>query len=92
VAGHLASLYAQLERGQSAERAHVLIERATRNEAQFHWLSPPSFAGALTVGHVLAHIDDPYETGRKWAANVWEAWATHHQQVRLWHDLLAKAK
>jgi hypothetical protein len=89
VAGHLLRLYAQLERGASAARAHLLIERVTRNEDQLHWLSPPSFAGALTVGHVLAHLDAPYDAGHEWARSVWQAWAPHHDQVRIWHDALA---
>ncbi len=90
VAGHLVSLYSQLVRGDSAAHAHVLIERATQNERELHWLAPPSFAGALTVAHVLPQIEIPYSAGVEWATSAWQAWAPHHAQVRLWYDVLSR--
>ena len=89
VGGHLVSLYAQLECGSSAEHAHALLERAIQNEKRLHWLSPPTFDGALTVADIMPHIDDPYAKGREWAESAWRAWAPHHDQVRVWHQFLS---
>ena len=87
VAVHLMSLYAQLERGFPSDRIPGAIESVLRAKGAFQWLTPPSFAGALTVLDVAAAGGDLEIRGRDWARSVWQAWAPHHPQVKAWFDL-----
>ena len=89
VAGHLISLYAQLELGLPVETARALLGRVVRRKGHYHWLSPPSQEGARTVEHVLARLDWLEDAAREWAADAWQAWAAHHDQVRAWYREIA---
>lgn len=63
--------------------------------AQFRWLEPPSYRGALTVRDVHAVADDPDAHGRlvgAWAEGVWQMWVRHHAQVRAWAAELRPAR
>jgi hypothetical protein len=61
------------------------IERHDR----FHWLTPPSFAGCLTVADVAAG-ETPHERSRiieAWVHNVWRVWSEMHgAQVVIWFE------
>ena len=92
VGGHLVSLYAQLERGESIAYASAVVERGIRRKGFFHWLRPPSFAEALTVVDVQQRLDDPPRAARDWVQSVWAAWSAHHGQVRTWHEALARLR
>jgi hypothetical protein len=86
VAIHLMSLYAQLDRGFPSDRIPGAFEPMLRVKGGFHWLSPPSFAGALNVVDVVGARRDLEAQGRTWARSVWRAWAPHHAQVKLWFE------
>jgi hypothetical protein len=89
VAGHLMSLYAQFELGESPRRAYAIIEVAVRAKDMFRWLTPPTSKGCVTVGAVLAHSGPLDEAAREWASEAWQAWSTWHGQIRDWHRVLA---
>lgn len=89
VAVHLISLYAQLERGLPSDRMPGAIEPMLRTKGGFHWLTPPSFAGALTVADIAGSERDLDVRGRSWARSVWQAWAPHHAQVKAWYESAA---
>jgi hypothetical protein len=88
VAGHLISLYAQLELGLATEAAPGLLQRVTREKGQYHWLTPPSLANVRTIVYVLAELDRLPEAAHEWAADAWRAWAHAHEQVRAWYRRL----
>jgi len=90
VGGHLVSLYAQLELGLPLSRTAALLERGTQRKGYFTWLTPPSCEGALTVLFMLANLHDPSRAAREWATSAWQAWSSHHPQIRAWHDDLAR--
>lgn len=85
---HLISLYGQIELGVSPDQGRTLIERALKRKGSYEWLTPPSFDGTLTVGHMLAHLADPMPAARAWAASAWQAWKAHHAQVKAWYGQL----
>ena len=84
---HLVRLHLQLERGLPHDRANAaMLEISSRLKEDFVWLDPPASLGNVTVLDVL-DAPDPDEhmaRVRGWAASVWEAWAPHHETVRLW--------
>jgi len=88
VAGHLVSLYATLVLRVPIESAPDLIRRATGRKGQFRWLTPPSFEGARTIVDVLRVRDRLADTARLWATDAWQAWRSHHDQIRAWHTEL----
>jgi hypothetical protein len=85
VAGHLISLYAQLELGLATDAAGALLQRITRRKGQYHWLTPPSFENVRTLGYVMARPNELAEATREWAGAAWRAWAPHHAQIREWY-------
>jgi hypothetical protein len=91
VAVHLVSLHARFVAGASADQAAMLLERGVRAKVRFHWLEPPSFATALTVGNVLQRAHELPVAARQWTESAWTAWTPHHRQIQVWHDLLSSA-
>src|SRR5690606_37658695 len=58
VAVHLLVLYGVLERGVAPDQALWIRQRALRDQTQsrrarFTWMTPPSFAGSLTVADIV---------------------------------------
>ncbi|MEJ7750749.1 MAG: DUF5946 family protein, partial [Thermoleophilaceae bacterium] len=52
----------------------------------FDWSRPPDMSGVTTVLDVL-EASDPAAHERAvlaWGADVWGAWAAHHETVRAW--------
>ena len=89
VAGHLRSLYAQFELGQSPVQARASIEAVVRHEDILRWLSPPSSVGRIVVRDVVARPGSLDEAAREWALEAWLAWEPWHSQVRDWYRELA---
>jgi len=89
VAGHLMSLYAQFELGQSPTRAHACLEAVVRNGQIWRWLTPPSSVGPVVVRDVMARPGNLDETTHEWALGAWMAWARWHSQIRDWYRQLA---
>ena len=65
-------------------RLHRLM---VANRPDFFWLAPPEFTDESTVADVSDAGDEAeYEKRlRKWAAEVWAAWAPHHETIRAWN-------
>lgn len=88
VALHLITLGLILERGLDPANAPQVHKRLVLRPG-FVWLEPPSMAGRLTVMDVLG-APDPAEHERRvlaWGADVWAAWASHHETVWGWVEL-----
>ena len=88
VGAHLVSLCAALERSWPPGRAVQLLKRAVDHDPGWRWLDPEPPLGEITIGDVMA-IDD--WTGRsaiveRWAAEMWNAYESHHDLVRGWLD------
>ena len=82
----LIALCVMLERGASARQTTAFLAAMLERAQAFRWLEPPTPNGTINVANVLA-ARTPNEHGqlvRRWAANVWSAWAPHHAQVRRW--------
>jgi len=83
---HLISLCLVLERGLAAAYATRVMAAATKAKERFHWLTPPTSLGVVTVSDVVGATTPPEheERVRAWAEAAWSAWAEHHATVRGW--------
>jgi Family of unknown function (DUF5946) len=90
VAGHLVSLYAQLELGFPSDRMPRVVESMLRTKGRFRWLTPPAFDDAHTVASVLKSQRDLRVEATAWATSVWRAWSAHHRQVRHWYEVASR--
>ena len=62
------------------------LHRRMVSRPSFEWLRPPDMSGVTTVLDVL-EASDPAAHERAvlaWGADVWGAWAAHHETVRAW--------
>ena len=84
IAVHLISLYLVLEKDVSQNKVTKILSSLT--EHTFFWLSPPPNFGAINVGTVLQarNSTEHNEMVRKWAFASWDAWALHHQTIKIW--------
>lgn len=84
---HVMTLCLFLERGTDPSLGTSLHRRMVERPV-FHRLQPPPSRGRLTV--VDVPLDGDPGAARvaayAWAADVWSAWAAHHQTVREWVD------
>ncbi|HLZ00297.1 MAG TPA: DUF5946 family protein [Candidatus Angelobacter sp.] len=90
VAVHLISLRLIFERGYTAQQATSAIGQAVaKGKGKYAWLTPPSFAGRLTVAdvHKATNAEEHIRFVRAWAESVWKAWSPHHDTVREWASL-----
>ena len=88
VALHLITLGLILECGLDPANAPQVHKRLMPRP-DFVWLKPPPMAGRLTVTNVLG-ASDPAEHERRvlaWGADVWSAWAPHHETVWRWVEI-----
>ena len=94
VAIHLMTLHGILEKNFKPDQAIWLRQRPGRpgrieRHSRFHWLTPPSFAGCLTVADVAAG-ETPSERSsivEAWVQDVWRVWSEiHSAQVATWFE------
>jgi Family of unknown function (DUF5946) len=94
VAIHLMTLHGVLERDFKPAQSLWLRQRPGRpgsieRHSRFHWLTPPSFAGCLTVADVAAG-ETPSERSsivEAWVQDVWRVWSEiHGAQVAVWFE------
>ncbi len=85
VAVHLLVLYGVLNQGLEPERALWIRQRALREmvipkHSRFHWLTPPDFAGCLTIANIVqaATPDARANKAREFIEQVWSLWADNH--------------
>jgi len=90
---HLAGLYLVLERGVAPVEVPPRLQRLAQRASWPH-LAPPVARAGLTV-YDVALADSPESHARivrDWAAQVWRAWAPHHDTAReLAQDLVHPA-
>jgi Family of unknown function (DUF5946) len=83
---HLVRLCAFLEHGLAAEKADAAMLAAAKHKAQYRWLDPPAFLGALTVAdvEVARTVNEHITVVRRWAAQMWQVWSPHLATIRAW--------
>jgi hypothetical protein len=94
VAVHLIALYSYLEAGLPIGEAPTVLIQAGSAPELYRWLSPPTFDGVATVLDVV-RMSAPADQARaaaEWAEASWDAWRTHHDQVRLWYRATIRPK
>ena len=86
VAVHLIRLCLLLECGLAMSRANDAMLKATESKTNFVWLRPPPSRGAITVAdvHRAGTADEHVSLVRQWAESTWQAWHSHHLQIRAW--------
>jgi hypothetical protein len=89
VAIHLIGLHLMLDRNYEAHQATQFLTLAAESSQDYHWLEPPSLLGSLTILDVEGADNIKEHTDRVhiWAHTVWQAWQSHHEQIRAWTDL-----
>jgi hypothetical protein len=83
---HLITLGLTVETGAAPAAGTKLHARLTGGAPLDTWLEPPPMSGRLTVVDAL-DAPNAAEHRRRieaWAADVWAAWAPHHETVRGW--------
>lgn len=80
---HLAGLHLVLERGYPARRISPLHQRLAGGvESWPHFAQPPHAGGTTVLDVALADTPEEHaERVRRWAGEVWDAWAGHHDAV-----------
>ncbi len=94
VAVHLLTLYGVLGRGVTLEKTLWLRQRALREQksskrGRFHWLTPPSFAGGLTVVDIVQAPSPAARSQkvREYVEQVWAIWSKEHLTTIIrWYD------
>jgi Family of unknown function (DUF5946) len=83
---HLIRLCMVFEQGLTPEKANDTMLKASKVKSSFTCLEPPQVLGAITVQDVLgaANAKEHKTLVREWAKGAWQAWSSHHQQVRMW--------
>lgn len=94
VAVHTLTLYGVLERGVAMDkvgwlRPRPLRQQRTAKRGRFHWLTPPSFAGSLTIADIVA-LPTPTARSQKveeYVKQVWSLWAQAHEDTIIrWYE------
>lgn len=88
VAIHLMALCLVLDRRAPVAAADRAMKVLGRRDQDLWWLDPPRTLGTTTVLDVIEAVgaDDHADKVHRWAAEVWNAWAVHHDTVRAWLD------
>lgn len=83
---HLIRLCLILEDGLELSRANEAMLKATESKKDFFWLEPPNSRGAITVADVYraGTAKEHKDVVHKWSKSAWDAWASHHDQIREW--------
>ncbi len=94
VAVHTLVLYGVFEQGVALEQAlwlrlRPLREQKSSKRGRFHWLTPPSFAGSITIADIVA-LSTPAARSQKveaYVKQVWSFWAEqHHAVIAAWYQ------
>lgn len=83
VCAHLVGLHLVLKEGLAPTAVPPRLQRLVGAMSSWPHFTPPSVRGTLTVRDVAA-ARSPAEHARRvreWAAQVWEAWQSHHGAV-----------
>ena len=86
IALHLIRLYLLLERCLEPASANDAMRAAAKVKRAFVWLEPPQTMGRVTVANVrdATGIEAHRRIVRAWAVSAWDAWAKHHDTIRVW--------
>ena len=90
VAIHLIGLHLMLDLNYEAHQATQILSQAAEASKDYHWLEPPMALGSLTILDIegAENIKDHTDRVHIWAHTVWQAWQSHHEQIRAWTALL----
>ena len=90
VAIHLIGLHLMLDRHYESHQSTRFLNQAAETSQDFYWLEPPGSLGGLTILDVrdAENIKDHTDRVHIWAHTVWQAWQSHHEQIREWADSL----
>ena len=94
VAVHLLALYGVFVRGVDPGtalwiRRRALREHNGRKHGRFQWLTPPDFAGSLTVADIAQAPTPPAraELAGRYVEEVWACWSESHvATIAAWYD------
>lgn len=94
VAVHLLVLYGVLAQGVEPQNAlwirqQALSERRQPKLHRFTWLSPPDFAGTITIADIVSQPTPAARTAhvRRYLDSVWNVWdAAHRPTIAAWYD------
>lgn len=94
VAVHLLTLYGVIVRSVAPENALWIRLRGVRDgnvpkHKRFAWLTPPSFAGGLTIVDIAHASTPPARTAlvAQYVKSVWTTWAQSHEKtIAAWYD------
>ena len=91
VAIHLIGLHLMLDLNYESHQATRILRQAAETPQDFHWLELPPSLGSLTILDVegAENIKDYTDRVHIWAHTVWQAWQSHHEQIRAWTDLFS---
>jgi hypothetical protein len=84
VAYSLVGLYLALEQGRSGIEVREVHQRMGKPTTSWPSFRPPPHTGTITVLHVAeagvraGSVEAHADMVRRWAQNVWEAWAAQH--------------
>jgi hypothetical protein len=85
---HLTGLFLVLEKRLADDDVRRVMSLITKNPGPLHWLEPPTGYGCTVADVVRAQDAKAHaELVRRWAENVWHAWAAHHAAVRLFGQI-----
>jgi hypothetical protein len=90
VAIHLIGLHLMLDLNFEAHQATQLLNQAAESSQEYVWLEPPQPLGSLTILDVQGadNIKEHTDRVHVWGHTVWQAWQPHHEQIRIWTELL----
>jgi hypothetical protein len=83
---HLMRLCLLLEQGLDMRFANDAIQALASEKRSFHWLTPPSSVGSVTVVDLwkTQSVEEHRMIANAWAMSAWKAWAPHHETIRKW--------
>jgi hypothetical protein len=89
---HLVSLCLVLEHGRPQPEVTRLMSQGAGKKSAFEWLEPPASTGGITVKDVLEKTSaaDHRDAVMSWARSAWDAWAAHHERIRVWAARVAE--
>ncbi len=81
---HLAGLHLTLERGVKPPLVPSYLQRLAESVESWPQLAPPLASWRFTVfdvALVAGEVESHTRVVRDWAAEVWQAWSSHHEAI-----------
>ncbi len=83
---HLIRLYFFFELNQSLDKLTLETQKAFTNSSDYHWLTPPSNLGRVTIVDVFKSSNTEVLEDKVlvWAETTWHAWSKYHPIIKRW--------